>query len=137
MVKQSSPPSPVLKDCILAFLSGGTICTIAQGLFRLYEFLGAQEKDARGWVSLTLIAVAAILTTFGIYDKLAKHAGAGMIVPITGFSNSMVSSGIEYKSEGFVMGVGARLFTVAGPVLVFGITASVLYGLVLFLFQLV
>lgn len=137
MVKQASPASPVVKDCVLAFFCGGTVCAIGQGLFRLYEFLGAQEKDARGWVALTLIAVAAILTTFGIYDRLAKHAGAGLVVPITGFSNSMVSSAIEYKSEGFVMGVGARLFTVAGPVLVFGITASVLYGLALFLFQLV
>lgn len=136
MVKQASPSSPVFKDCLFAFLFGGIVCTLGQMICGGLQNAGMGEKEARAWVAFILIAAAAVLTTLGVYDKMAKHAGAGLVVPITGFSNSMVSSAIEFKSEGFVMGVGARLFTIAGPVLVFGIAASVLYGLVLFFFGL-
>ena len=125
-VEKASPPSPVAKDCLLAFLSGGAICTLGQWLCNL------ELPQARVGVSISLIFLSALLTTLGLYDNLAKHAGAGMLVPITGFANSMVSPALEFKSEGFVTGLGAKLFTVAGPVLVYGITASVVYGLVLF-----
>ena len=134
-VKAASPPSPVAKDCILAFLTGGFICTIGQVLCNLYQNLGLKLPQARMAVSISLILVSATLTALGWYDDLSKHAGAGMLVPITGFANSMVSPAMEFKSEGFITGLGAKLFTVAGPVLVFGVTASVVYGLILFIFQ--
>ena len=134
-VKAASPPSPVAKDCCLAFLSGGSVCTIGQLLCRLYQNLGLALPEARMAVSISLILISAALTALGWYDNIAKHAGAGMLVPITGFANSMVSPAMEFKSEGFITGLGAKLFTVAGPVLVFGITASVVYGLIIFIFQ--
>ena len=129
-VKQASPPSPVLKDCALAFLCGGAICALGQGLCNLYQGLGLPLSQARAWVSISLIFLSALLTTLGLYDNIAKYAGAGTIVPITGFANSIVSPAMEFKCEGFVMGIGAKMFVVAGPVLVYGITASVLYGIV-------
>ena len=131
-VEEASPPSPLGKDCLLAFLSGGTICTLGQALCNLYQALGASLPQARTGVSLSLIFLSALLTALGLYDNLAKYAGAGTLVPITGFANSMVSPALEFKSEGFVTGLGAKLFSVAGPVLVFGITASVVYGLILY-----
>ena len=118
MVQKASPHSPVLKNCLFAFLSGGAICTLGQALANTFMLLGLDLKDAR---------------TCGVYDNIAKYAGAGTLVPITGFANSMVSPALEFKSEGFVTGLGAKLFTVAGPVLVFGISASVLYGIVLYI----
>lgn len=135
-VKAASPPSPVVKDCLLAFLTGGLICTVGQVLCNLYQNLGLELPQARMAVSISLILISAALTALGWYDDLSKHAGAGMLVPITGFANSMVSPAMEFKSEGFITGLGAKLFTVAGPVLVFGLTASVVYGLILFIFQL-
>lgn len=134
-VKAASPPSPVVKDCALAFLFGGFVCTIGQLLCRLYQNLGLELPQARMAVSVSLILLSASLTALGWYDNIAKYAGAGVLVPITGFANSMVSPAIEFKSEGFITGLGAKLFTVAGPVLVFGITASVVYGLIIFIFQ--
>lgn len=134
-VKAASPPSPVVKDCVLAFLSGGLICTIGQALCNLYQSLGLELPQARMAVSVSLILISATLTALGWYDDLSKHAGAGMLVPITGFANSMVSPPMEFKSEGFITGLGAKLFTVAGPVLVFGVTASVVYGLIIFIFH--
>lgn len=134
-VKQASPNSPILKDCALAFLFGGFICTVGQVLCTLYQNLGLELKDARTAVSVSLILISAVLTAFGWYDQMAKYGGAGTLVPITGFANSMVSPAMEFKSEGFITGLGAKLFTVAGPVLVFGITASVVYGLIIFIFQ--
>lgn len=134
-VKKASPPSPVVKDCLLAFLTGGFICTIGQVLCRLYQSLGLELPQARMAVSVSLILISATLTALGWYDDLSKHAGAGMLVPITGFANSMVSPAMEFKSEGFIMGLGAKLFTVSGPVLVFGVTASVVYGLVIYFFH--
>lgn len=135
-VKEASPNSPVLKDCALAFLFGGSICTIGQALFNWYQALGLSIQDARIGVSITLVLLSAALTALGWYDDIAKHAGAGTLVPITGFANSMVSPAMEFKSEGFITGLGAKMFVVSGPVLVFGVTASVVYGLVVFLFGL-
>lgn len=131
-VEEASPPSPVGKNCLLAFLFGGTICTLGQVLCTLYRNLGLALPEARTGVSISLIFLSALLTALGLYDRIAKYGGAGCLVPITGFANSMVSPALEFKSEGFVTGLGAKLFTVAGPVLVFGITASVVYGLILF-----
>ncbi|MDE6836778.1 MAG: stage V sporulation protein AC [Acutalibacter sp.] len=134
-VKAASPPSPVVKDCALAFLTGGLVCTLGQLLCQLYQNLGLDLPQARMAVSVSLILTSAALTALGWYDNIAKYAGAGVLVPITGFANSMVSPAMEFKSEGFITGLGAKLFTVAGPVLVFGITASVVYGLIIFIFQ--
>ena len=131
-VEAASPPSPLWRDCLLAFLSGGAICALGQALCNLYQALGSPLPQARAGVSLSLIFLSALLTALGLYDKLAKHAGAGTLVPITGFANSMVSPALEFKSEGFVTGLGAKMFTVAGPVLVFGVATSVAYGLLLF-----
>lgn len=133
-VKDKSKPSPLGKDCLWAFLVGGLICTAGQGLLNLYKGAGLSPDDAGTAVSMTLIFAAALLTGLGLFDKLAKRAGAGTLVPITGFANAMVAPALEYKSEGLITGTGAKLFTVAGPVLVFGISASILYGVVLVLF---
>lgn len=135
-VKKASPNSPVLKDCLWAFFTGGFICTAGQALCGLYQNLGLELKDARTAVSISLILLSAAFTALGWYDNIAKHAGAGTLVPITGFANSMVSPAMEFKSEGFITGLGAKLFTVSGPVLVFGITASIVYGFIIFIFQL-
>ncbi len=135
-VQAASPDSPVVKDCLLAFLFGGFICTVGQVLCRMYQNLGLELPDARMAVSVSLILISASLTALGWYDNIAKHAGAGTLVPITGFANSMVSPAMEFKSEGFIIGLGAKMFAVSGPVLVFGITASVVYGLIVFLFGL-
>ena len=136
MVKQASPNSPVLKNCVFAFLFGGFICTNGQVLCQLNQNLGLELKDARAFVSVSLILISAVFTALGWYDNIAKVAGAGTLVPITGFANSMVSPAMEFKSEGFITGLGAKMFTVAGPVLVFGITASVVFGFIAFFFHL-
>ena len=133
-VNGKSKPSPILKNLIWAFVIGGLICTVGQGLLNLYKKAGLTAEDAGSAVSMTLIFAAALLTGLGLFDKLAKQAGAGTLVPITGFANAMVSPALEFKSEGFITGTGAKLFTVAGPVLVFGISASILYGILLVLF---
>ena len=132
MTKQASPNSSVLKDCLMAFLFGGAICTLGQALFTLYQQTGLDEKSARGAVSISLILIAAVLTALNIFDNIAKYAGAGTLVPITGFANAMVAPAIEFKTEGFVLGVGAKMFAIAGPVLVYGISASVVYGIILY-----
>lgn len=134
-VKAASPPSPVVKDCTLAFLSGGLICTVGQVLCGLYQNLGLDLPQARMAVSVSLILASATLTALGWYDNIAKHAGAGVLVPITGFANSMVSPAMEFKSESVILGTCTKMFSIAGPVLVFGICASVVYGLIIFLFQ--
>lgn len=130
MVKKASPHSPVFRDCLFAFLFGGGICTLGQFIANLCMYWGLNLKDARTCVSVILILLSATLTAFGVYDNIAKYAGAGSLVPITGFANSMVSPAMEFKSEGFIVGLGAKLFTVSGPVLVFGISASVIYGII-------
>lgn len=130
-VEQKAKPSPIWKNLTWAFCTGGLICTGGQALLNLYRGCGLSEGDAGTAVSVTIIFLAALFTGLGWFDRLAKHAGAGTLVPITGFANSMVSPALEFKSEGFVTGLGAKLFSIAGPVLVFGVSASVLYGLVL------
>lgn len=130
-VESKAKPSPMGKDLVWAFCVGGGICALGQGLITLYQYLGASKEDAGTWGSMTLIFLAALLTGLGVFDDIAKHAGAGTLVPITGFSNAMASPALEFKSEGLVLGTGAKLFTVAGPVLVYGVSASVLYGLLL------
>ncbi|MBQ8575836.1 MAG: stage V sporulation protein AC [Clostridia bacterium] len=135
MVKKASPTSPIVIDCVMAFLVGGGICCFGQFLFWLYERFGMNSKETRAMVSVTLIVIAAILTGIGIFDKIAKHAGAGTIVPITGFANSVVSPALEYKSEGFIMGTGANIFKISGPVIAYGTASSALFGLIYFIIQ--
>ncbi len=133
-VNSRSKPSPCWKNSIWAFCMGGLICTLGQALLEFYQSSwGLEKDDAAAAVSVTLILLSAVLTGLGIFDKLAKHAGAGTLVPITGFANAVVSPALEFKSEGLVMGVAAKMFVIAGPVLVFGISASVVYGLILIL----
>lgn len=135
LVNSRSKPSPFWKDALWAFLVGGAICALGQGLSNLYQSWGLDRDSAGTAVSVTLILAAALLTGLGIFDNLAKRAGAGTLVPITGFANSMVSPALEFKSEGLITGTAAKLFVVAGPVLVFGISASVVYGLILCLLR--
>ena len=136
-VSDRADPSPLWKDLLWAFFVGGAICAGGQGLSALYQNLGAGKDDAGTWTSVTLIFLASLLTGLGVFDNIAKRAGAGTLVPITGFSNAMVSPALEFKSEGFVTGTGAKLFTVAGPVLAYGISASAVYGVILWLIQMV
>ena len=136
MTDQASPGSKIWKDMFLAFISGGIICTIGQALGNLYMNLGMTQKDSRAVVSITLVALGALLTAFKVYDNIVKHCGAGTLVPITGFANSIVAPAIEFKSEGHIMGIGAKMFVIAGPVLVFGITSSVVYGIIAWIFHL-
>ncbi len=130
MSKEASPGSPVLKDCAKAFAVGGLICMIGEVLYQLYAMGGVEDKIARMLASSTLILAAVILTGLQVFDNIAKHAGAGTFVPITGFANSVVSPAIEFKAEGFVLGMAAKMFSIAGPVIVYGVTASVVYGVV-------
>ena len=134
MVGKASPASPKLKDFIWAFIVGGLICTLGQLLHDLFGLAGMSETQVKAAVPVTLIFLAALATGLRLFDKLAKHAGAGTLVPITGFANAIVSPAMEFKAEGYVLGIGAKMFTIAGPVLVYGITASVIYGLFLILF---
>ena len=131
LVKDNAPPSPMGKNLLWAFLVGGSICTLGQVLSNLFQNWGLDKEQAGTAVSLTLIFLTALLTGLGVFDTLAKHAGAGTLVPITGFANAVVSPAVEFKTEGFITGTATKLFQVAGPVLVFGISASVVYGLVL------
>lgn len=129
-VKRAVPRSPLGKDCLWAFCVGGGICLLGEVLRQWYLTKGLDADLAGTLTSCTLVALAAVLTTFGLYQKLAAHAGAGSLVPITGFANAVVSPAIEFKEEGFVTGVGAKLFLIAGPVIVYGVAASSLWGLV-------
>lgn len=133
MVKKASPNSPVFMDCIKAFVSGGIICAIGQLLLNFYTGRGISEQDAAMWESITLIGISALLTALGIYEKLGKYCGAGTIVPITGFANSVVSPAIEFKKEGMVFGMAAKMFIVAGPVIVYGTLTSMLVGLIYYI----
>lgn len=129
-VDKKSPNSPMLKNCFNAFWVGGLICTIGQLIMNFCQYVGMEQAQASTVVSIVLIACAAILTGLNIFNKIGKFAGAGSLIPITGFANSIVSPAIEYKSEGYVMGVGGKMFTVAGPVLVYGISTSVIIGMI-------
>ena len=130
MVQSLAPKSPIWKDCLNAFWIGGLICTLGQLIMNGYLALDMEKLDASCATSMTLVALAAILTGFSIYDDIAKIAGAGTLVPITGFSNAVSAPAIEFKTEGFILGVGAKMFTIAGPVIVYGVSASVVYGLI-------
>lgn len=129
-VDKKSPNSPIFKNCINAFWVGGLICSIGQLILSFCQYKGFDDKAAGIIVSIILIGISAILTGLNIFNKLGKFAGAGSLVPITGFANSIVAPSIEYKSEGYIMGVGGKMFTVAGPVLVFGISTSVIIGII-------
>lgn len=131
LVKEATPDSQLGMDMIKAFLVGGTICLVGQLIGDLYVSLGISKEDSAALVSSTLILIGAVLTAFGVYDKIANIGKAGTLVPITGFANSIVSPAMEYKTEGLVPGVGTKMFTIAGPVIVYGISASVVYGIIL------
>lgn len=136
MAERASPNSPKLKNCIKAFLIGGLICTFGQFLNFAFERMGFSEDYVKAMTPSVLIIITAILTGIGVFDKIAKHAGAGTIVPITGFANSVVSPAMEFKSEGLVMGTGANIFKIAGPVIAYGIFSGVIYGLIAYIFKL-
>lgn len=137
MAQKASPPSPKWKDACKAFLVGGSICTFAQGLLTLYQsYFDATETGAKTAVSVTLIFLTAFLTGIGVFDRIAKHAGAGTIVPITGFANAVVSPAMEFQAEGRILGTGAKLFSIAGPVIVYGCAAASVYGIFIYLFAL-
>ena len=131
LVEQMSPRSPMGKDCLMAFVVGGLICTLGQGLNELYGTLLSFDKETAGTLtSVSLIFLSVTASALGIYDKLAKHAGAGTLVPITGFANAVVSPAIDSHAEGLILGVGAKIFTVAGPVLLYGTLAGTVYGVI-------
>lgn len=132
--QQESPKSNSAMNITNAFVAGGLICVLGQLLIFFFEGHGAGDK-APAYASVCLVILAAVLTGMNIFDNIAKHAGAGTIVPITGFSNSMVSAAMEFKTEGYVLGLGAKMFSIAGPVIVYGVSASAIYGLILFLLR--
>lgn len=128
MIKDFSPRSPVLKNCLYAFFVGGLICFLAEWLFFLYEGLGLDERTGGTLVTVTLIFLSSLFTALGIFDRIAKKAGAGTLLPVTGFANATVSPAMDARSEGFIMGVGGKVFTVCGPVIFYGVLASIVYG---------
>ncbi len=134
-VDKKSPNSPIIKNCFNAFWVGGLICSIGQIIFNICKERGFNTDTCGTIVSILLIGIAAFLTGLNLFNKIGKFAGAGSLIPITGFANSIVSPAMEYKSEGYVMGVGGKMFTVAGPVLVFGISASILVGIIFLIFN--
>ncbi len=133
MVKKASPPSPKLKNFTTAFAVGGGICVFGEMLFKLFESLDIPEKVVKMAVPSILVFIAALLTGIGVFDKIAKHAGAGTLVPITGFANAVVSPAVDFKREGFVLGLGANMFKIAGSVIVYGTVASVIYGVIYYI----
>ena len=137
LVKEMSPKSPLGRDCRNAFVIGGLICAIGQFFINTYVNFGLEKQDASTAASMTLVVISAILTGLSLYDNIAKHAGAGTLVPITGFANSIAAPAVEFKTEGFILGVGAKIFTIAGPVIVYGVSASVVYGLIYWVIQMV
>ena len=130
LVKEMSPKSPIWRDCLNAFWIGGLICTLGQLIMNGYMAWGIDKEAAGTAMSMTLVALSALLTGLSLYDDIAKHAGAGTLVPITGFANAVAAPALEFKTEGFILGVGAKMFTIAGPVIVYGVSASVVYGLI-------
>lgn len=136
MTEAASPNSPVIKNCINAFLFGGGICLFGQLLNTLFEKMKLSENEIKLATPATIIIITAILTGIGVFDKIAKHAGAGTIVPITGFANSVVSPALEFKHEGLILGTAAQMFSIAGPVIVYGTASSFLYGLIIYIFKL-
>ncbi len=134
LVKELSPNSPAWKDCAWAFCVGGAICVLGQVFINWYTSLGLEKTDASGAASMTLVAIAAVLTGLSVFDDIAKRAGAGTLVPITGFANAIAAPAVEFQTEGFVLGTAAKMFTIAGPVIVYGVSASVVYGLIYWIF---
>lgn len=134
LVSNTTPKSPLLKDCILAFLFGGAICCFGEILKMLYTNSGLNEDEVKLAVPLTLVVITAVLTGAGVFDNIAKYAGAGTAVPITGFANSVVSPAVEFSAEGKILGTGAKMFNLAGPVIVYGCSAASIYGLIYYLF---
>ena len=130
LVRDMSPKSPLLRDCLNAFWIGGLICTLGQVFIDWYTSMGMEKEQAGTAASMTLVAVSALLTGLSLYDNIAKHAGAGTLVPITGFANSVSAPAVEFKTEGMILGTAAKMFTIAGPVIVYGVSASVVYGLI-------
>ena len=130
LVKEMAPKSPLGKDCLFAFLIGGAICALGQAILNGYLALGLDEEQSATACSMTLVILSALLTGLSLYDNIAKYAGAGTLVPITGFANAVSSAAIEFKTEGFILGVGAKMFIIAGPVIVYGVSASVIYGFI-------
>jgi stage V sporulation protein AC len=136
MAERLSPNSPVLKDCINAFIFGGIICAFAQGLNTLFSYTDMTTEESKALTTIILIAITAVLTAFGVFDKIAKHAGAGTMVPITGFANSIVCAALEFQTEGRILGTAAQMFSIAGPVIVFGCSAAAIYGFIVYFFGL-
>ena len=136
LAQEMMPKSPIWKDCLGAFVIGGLICTLGQLLLNCYENWGLDKTNASTAASMTLVALAALLTGLSLYDNIAKIAGAGTLVPITGFANSIAAPAVEFKTEGFILGVGAKMFTIAGPVIVYGTAAGVVYGLIYWIWTL-
>ena len=135
LVQELCPGSPKWKDCLNAFWIGGAICLLGQILINCYGSWGLEKEDAGTAASMTLVALSALLTGLSLYDNIAKVAGAGTLVPITGFANAIAAPAIEFKTEGFILGVGAKMFTIAGPVIVYGVSASVVYGFIYWICQ--
>ncbi len=135
-VNKKSPDSPILKDIVFAFLIGGTICTFGEAVGEVYKnFLGLDEEAVKTAVPITMVFLGALLTGLDVYCKVAKYAGAGTLVPITGFANAIVSCAIEFKREGYILGLAAKMFTIAGPVLVYGINTSIILGILYYIMQ--
>lgn len=134
MVKKASPNSKSCIDIPCAFVIGGLICVIGQALTDFYSYLGFDDRNSAAWCTVTLVFLSALLTGLGVYEKIAKHGGAGTLVPVTGFANAVASPAVEFKSEGFILGLGAKIFIIAGPVILYGTAASMLYGLIYYFF---
>lgn len=130
LAKRHSHASPMYKTIPMAFAVGGLICCIGEAFLNMYTYFGLDETAAGSWTSITLIFLSALFTGLKLYDRIAQHAGAGTLVPITGFANSVVSPALDFKSEGYVLGLGAKMFVIAGPVIVYGISASIVYGII-------
>ena len=137
MAEKASPDSPILTDCIKAFLFGGVICAFAEGLSITFSFINMSQEESKALITAILIGVTAILTALGVFDKIAKHAGAGTMVPITGFANSIVCAALEFQTEGRILGTAAQMFSIAGPVIVFGCSTAAVYGFIIYFFGLV
>lgn len=135
IAEKHSPNSKTPLNCLKAFVSGGAVCALGQGIFNLYSLLNVSAEDAKLLCSCTLIFIGIVFTALHLYEKLAKFAGAGTLVPITGFANSMAASAIEFKSEGLITGLGAKIFIICGPVIAYGVFASALYGVVVLIFK--
>lgn len=136
MAKKASPNSPILTDCAKAFIFGGIICAFAQVLSIIFSYTAMSQEESKALITAILIGLTAVLTAFGVFDKIAKHAGAGTMVPITGFANSIVCAALEFQTEGRILGTAAQMFSIAGPVIVFGCSTAAVYGFIIYIFGL-